>query len=54
MRKRATGHLDVLAQGVEKWNAWRNRNRDVIPDLGSVDLSSRNLEGVNFSNADLP
>jgi uncharacterized protein YjbI with pentapeptide repeats len=26
-------HIDILLQGVEKWNAWRKENPDVTPDL---------------------
>jgi hypothetical protein len=46
-------HLDILAQGVKHWNDWRSHNRDVVPDLGSADLSGRNLEHIDLSDADL-
>ena len=26
-------HLQVLKQGVEEWNKWRDEHPDVIPDL---------------------
>jgi hypothetical protein len=32
-------HLQILQQGVEAWNAWRNQNSDVIPNLAQADLT---------------
>ncbi|HEU5384123.1 MAG TPA: hypothetical protein VFV38_52685 [Ktedonobacteraceae bacterium] len=26
-------HVDLLKQGVEQWNAWREQNREIRPDL---------------------
>jgi hypothetical protein len=26
-------HLEILKQGVAKWNSWRKENTDIIPDL---------------------
>jgi uncharacterized protein YjbI with pentapeptide repeats len=31
-------HLQILEQGVEAWNQWRNKNRDIAPDLSKADL----------------
>jgi hypothetical protein len=41
-------HLDILKQGVEAWNAWRNQNRDLmlIPDLADADLIQAPLTGT--------
>ena len=44
-------HLEILKQGVEKWNEWRNINPGVIPDLGEANLKHLNLQGVNFNKA---
>ena len=47
-------HLDILAKGVEAWNAWRDRN-DVAPDLRNAPLAGRDLGGVSgipFTNAE--
>lgn len=41
-------HLEILKQGVERWNEWRKVNRDVKPDLIKV-----NFEGADFSKIDL-
>jgi hypothetical protein len=56
-------HLEILKQGVDVWNQWRENNPWIIPDLWGVDLSDAqipkiNFQGVNlvdadFSNADL-
>ena len=49
-------HLDILKQGVEVWNRWREENRAVRPylneaDLRGVKLSGANLSGTNLSGA---
>jgi hypothetical protein len=31
-------HLDKLNEGVEVWNAWREKNPRVIPDLADASL----------------
>jgi hypothetical protein len=41
-------HLQILMQGVETWNQWRSKNRDIKPDLTSVCLA-----GTDLSEADL-
>ena len=28
------GHLEMLKQGVEKWNTWREKHPDLKPDFG--------------------
>jgi hypothetical protein len=48
--------LDVLKQGVEVWNEWRERNPDVQIDLRSAILVEVNfahavLSGADFTNA---
>jgi TIR domain/Pentapeptide repeats (8 copies) len=50
-------HLELLTQGVEVWNQWREAHRDIQPDLSSAnlsgaDLSSANLSFAGLSNAD--
>src|SRR5271157_5814353 len=32
-------HLAILKQGVEKWNNWREKHPEVLPDLNEADLS---------------
>jgi uncharacterized protein YjbI with pentapeptide repeats len=56
-------HLDILAQGVEAWNSWREKNPSVRPslsganllqaDLSRADLSRANLRGANLLQANL-
>jgi uncharacterized protein YjbI with pentapeptide repeats len=51
-------HVALLKQGVDAWNAWRDENRDVDPDLcaanlTNVDLTGANLCGANLRQADL-
>ena len=42
------GHIAQLEKGVGAWNAWREENRDIRPDLSGVDLSRASLGGANF------
>ena len=46
-------HLDILAKGVEAWNAWRKENPDVRPDLIGAHLSNANLRDAGFGEANL-
>jgi hypothetical protein len=44
-------HLDILKQGVETWNAWRERNPSIEPTFSSAFLSWANLSRANLSEA---
>jgi uncharacterized protein YjbI with pentapeptide repeats len=54
-------HLALLENGIEAWNDWRQRDRDLRPDLSAAslegvylrfaDLSWVNLSGANLTNA---
>ena len=46
-------HLQTLQQGVDAWNAWRDRQPLITPDLGGADLGRANLSEANLSEADL-
>lgn len=46
-------HLAILKKGVAKWNAWREANPDIEPDLIGAFLRRTNLAGINLSNANL-
>jgi uncharacterized protein YjbI with pentapeptide repeats len=46
-------HVAMLKQGVAAWNAWRDQNRGIRPDLSGATLSGANLSGVNLSEAAL-
>lgn len=43
-------HLIKINQGVEAWNAWRETNRSVMPDLmGAELLGANSIEGADLS-----
>jgi hypothetical protein len=51
-------HLDILKQGVQIWNQWREEHPDIEPDLSKAalrgaDLSEADLIGATLSKADL-
>ncbi len=46
-------HLDILNQGVEVWNRWREKHYELVADLYGIDLSRRNLSGANLCQTDL-
>jgi uncharacterized protein YjbI with pentapeptide repeats len=46
-------HLALLLEGVAVWNAWREQQTSLQPDLDYADLSHRDLPGVNLSGAHL-
>jgi Pentapeptide repeats (8 copies) len=52
-------HLALLKQGMATWNAWREENPDIQPDLRGAelsnfpDLSGADLSGANLVHADL-
>src|SRR5258707_1202509 len=56
-------HVALLKQGVAAWNAWRDKNPNIRPDLsgadlieadlGEADLQAAVLIGTDFSAADL-
>jgi uncharacterized protein YjbI with pentapeptide repeats len=51
-------HVAILKKGVDAWNAWRDENPNILPDLSAAklsgaDLKAKNLSGANLSGADL-
>ncbi len=46
-------HLNVLKQGVEVWNRWREENPEIRPDLMQADLREVNLDLANLSGTNL-
>jgi uncharacterized protein YjbI with pentapeptide repeats len=44
-------HVAQLMKGVTAWNAWRQENPTVLPDLIGARLIRADLSGVNFSEA---
>ncbi len=46
-------HLDLLKQGVETWNKWREEHPEIRPDLKRANLTKANLSGANLKEANL-
>lgn len=46
-------HFEIVQQGVEEWNKWREENPEIEPDLSDIDLSDMNLNNANLSDTDL-
>ena len=46
-------HFEVVEQGVNAWNKWRDENPEIEPDLSDVDLSDKRLSNANFGDTDL-
>jgi hypothetical protein len=44
-------HVEILKQGVEVWNRWREGNPEVVPELKGINLSQTPLMGINLSTA---
>jgi len=44
-------HLDLIKQGVEVWNQWRQENPEEKPDLSKSNLRGADLRGVNLFRA---
>jgi hypothetical protein len=49
----ANDDVALLKQGVTAWNAWRQENPDVRPDLIGANLGGANLIGVNLIGVNL-
>jgi len=45
--------LNLIKQGVESWNQWREQNTNVKLDLSESDLRQANLQKANLSHANL-
>jgi hypothetical protein len=43
--------MAILRQGVAVWNAWREANSAIQPDLYEADLGGANLAGINLRGA---
>jgi uncharacterized protein YjbI with pentapeptide repeats len=46
-------HVAMLKKGVEAWNAWRDNNPNIRPDLTGADLTGANLDRANLSSTNL-
>src|SRR5574341_388768 len=43
-------HLEILRQGVKKWNRWRKENPEIVPDLTEANLIKANLTEESVSD----
>lgn len=46
-------HLDILKQGTDSWNQWRQLHPKVLPALSGAQLHGMDLSGANLQSADL-
>jgi uncharacterized protein YjbI with pentapeptide repeats len=46
-------HVAILKKGVDAWNAWRDENPDIRPDLSRANLRLGVLVGADLCRADL-
>lgn len=46
-------HIAKVHEGVEQWNAWRQSNPRLQPDLTHLDLAKRDLTGIDFRGVGL-
>jgi uncharacterized protein YjbI with pentapeptide repeats len=46
-------HVALLKQGVDAWNAWRDENPDIGPDLSRANLVDADLRRADLIRADL-
>jgi uncharacterized protein YjbI with pentapeptide repeats len=46
-------HFEILAFGVEEWNAWRKKEPAITPDLVAAKLRDRDLGGIDFTGTKL-
>jgi hypothetical protein len=46
-------HLELLNQGVDAWNKWREEHADTQTDLSGADLHRANLVGADLHEANL-
>jgi uncharacterized protein YjbI with pentapeptide repeats len=46
-------HLDILKQGVEVWNKWREEHSELCVDLSEADLTGVFLYKANLIRANL-
>jgi uncharacterized protein YjbI with pentapeptide repeats len=46
-------HVALLLKSVTDWNAWRDKNRDISPDLEGAGLNKANLRGAHLARVNL-
>jgi len=46
-------HVALLKKGVDAWNAWRDENPDIRPDLSRANLNAADLNAADLNKAEL-
>jgi len=46
-------HFEIVKQGVQAWNDWREDNPEIEPDLSESDLGNMKLNNANLNDTDL-
>lgn len=46
-------HLKLIKQEIDDWNAWREENPEIHPDLSQADLRGAKLQKINLNNSNL-
>jgi Pentapeptide repeats (8 copies) len=46
-------HVKILKKGMDAWNAWRNENLNILPDLAGVNLRGADLSGMDLYHSNL-
>lgn len=46
-------HLQILSQGLDVWNQWREKNPKITPNLEGADLNGRKLDYFVLSGSNL-
>jgi len=46
-------HLKLIQQEINDWNAWREKNPEIHPDLSEADLRGAKLQKINLDNSNL-
>lgn len=46
-------HLEILKQGKEVWNRWREENPEIEPDLNQAKLDNEDFNNIDLSKASL-
>jgi len=44
-------HLQIIRQGVDVWNEWRQKNPELVPDLSGAHPYEANFSGTDLGEA---
>ena len=46
-------HVEILKQGVDVWNKWREEHHDIMPDLRKSNIANLHLKSINLCQTNL-